>query len=136
MRVRLNFVATTVAAAASAVLVAGLLAGCVPAGPGAEDITSVDFRQSQAIPDFDDSDYMQDDPEQIARLVELFREHGIDPATWRGADSGCTGNRVTRATLHYADSDLGTQLGIDSCNDNAFERAADELFTEWRLQLG
>lgn len=135
MRVRLSFLATAAAAAATAVLAAGLLTGCAPAGPAIDGLTAVDFRQSQAIPDFDDGEYTQDDPEQLERLVELLREHGIDPATWRGADSGCAGNRVTTATLHDGDSGLDTQLRIDSCNDNAFEQAADELFTEWREQL-
>jgi hypothetical protein len=131
MRVRLTF------AAAPVVLVAGILGGCTPAGPGIDRIDAVDFRQTQAVPDFDDSDYTQDDPAEIARFVELLREHGVDPTSWRHAETdGCTGNRVTTLTIRYADSDLATPFSVDSCVPDAFDQEADELFSEWRVALG
>lgn len=121
--------------------VAGILSGCAapspdPApGPGIDRISAVDFRQTQAIEGFDDAEYTQDDPAEIGRFVALLDEHGIDPAHWRGGDRDCDGSRVTTATIHYADSELGTQLRVDTCNDDAFEQAADELFTQWREEL-
>lgn len=130
MRVRLTF------AAAAAAFAVALLGGCAPAGPGIDEIDAVDFRQSQAIPDFDSSDYTQDDPAEIERFIDLLEQYGIDPANWRGQDTGgCTGNRVTGATVRYAGSDLATQFSVDSCSDDAFEQAADDLFTQWRVDL-
>jgi hypothetical protein len=121
-----------------------LLAGCTPTpapdpepapGPGIDEIVAVDFRQSQAIEDFDDSEYTQDDPAAIAEFQSLLVEHGIDPATWEGQDSGCAGNRVTEVTVRYAGTDLATQFGVDSCGDDPFEQDADDLFTGWREEL-
>ena len=129
MRVRLTFLPAALAAASLV-----LLAGCAPSGPGIERIVAVDFSQSQAVPDFDGGDYTQDDPDDMEEFIELLEEYDIDPATWRGQDSGCAGNRITQATLRYADSDLATQISVDSCNDG-FEAEADELFTDWRQEL-
>lgn len=120
-------------------LLVAALAGCVPSpappGPGIDDIASVEFRQSQAILDFDDGTYVQDDPAEVAQLVDLFREYDVDPASWQGQDTGCAGNRVTQVTLAYRDSDLATQFSVDSCSDDPFEQDADALFTRWREEL-
>jgi pimeloyl-ACP methyl ester carboxylesterase len=123
-----------------------LLAGCTPApgpapvpGPGIDEIVAVDFRQSQAIENFDDAEYTQDDPAAIEELQALLAEHGIDPATWEGEDTGCAGNRVTQVTVRYAAAEgedaLAAQFSVDSCSDDPFELDADELFTGWREDL-
>ncbi len=124
--------------AASVVLLAGCAAGPGPLPgppPGVDDIAAVDFRQSQALPEFDDSEYTQDDPDAIAEFRALLREHDVDPATWAAPDSGCPGSRTTQVTVRYRDSDLATQLSVDTCSDDPFELAADELFASWREAL-
>lgn len=122
---------------ALAALVVGALAGCAPpaSGPGIDDIDSVEFRQTQAIQDFDDATYVQDDPAEVRQLVDLLREYDVDPASWQGQDTGCAGNRITQVTLAYRDRDLATQFSVDSCSDDPFEQDADELFTRWRQEL-
>jgi hypothetical protein len=114
------------------------LAGCTPAGPGPDRITALVFSQSQAVPDFDTAEYVQNDPDEVARFIELLDEYDIDPATYRTPDTdGCAGGVTTNVMAGYSGTDLATQFSIDGCaaDDDTFERDATALFSEWREQL-
>ncbi len=122
----------------SAIVAVGvaLLAGCAPSGPGVDRIDELTFHQQQAIPNFDDSEYVQRDADQVARFVKLLDKDGIDPASYHGRDTGgCVGGLSTEVTIGYRDSKLATQLDIDSCGQSkGFESDANALFSEWRGQ--
>lgn len=126
MRIRLTAVA----------FAALLLTGCTAASaPGLDEIESVEFSQSQAVPDFDDGEYTQDDRGEIAEFVDLLRQYDVDPATYRATGETCPGGRETQVAVIYAERNLEARFRVDSCDVRPFAQAADQLFTEWREEL-
>ena len=78
-----------IALAAAALLLTGCSAQ--PVAPNS-DIASLTFHQYQAIENFDDSEYTQDDPTEVARFVSLLDEFGVVPGVTVTADQDeCAG---------------------------------------------
>ena len=78
-----------IALAAAALLLTGCSAR--PVAPNS-DIASLTFHQYQAIENFDDSEYTQDDPTEVARFVSLLDEFGVVPGVTVTADQDeCAG---------------------------------------------
>lgn len=100
------------------------------------DIVSLTFSQSQALPDFDTSEHIQDHPQQVARFTDLLDENrvvwseGIDPSLQ--ADP-CPGSITTEITAHYSGTDIVVgPVTIGGCGDVAFVDEVTALFSEWR----
>lgn len=105
----------------------------------ASAIASVDFHQSQAILDFDDSEYTQDDPAELATFAALLAEFDVVPGVTVTAseDNGCAGGLSTVATVNYADGKTADMF-IATCGEPDYEdfnTQASDLFTQWRLAL-
>lgn len=128
---------TAAAAAALALLAAAALAGCTPSAPSADTIESVTFSQSQALPDFDDGEYTQDDPAEVQKFVDLLETYDIDPGGYQTPDTGgCAGGISSDVTVEY--EKLAAQFSIDGCAapDDTFEADATALLSGWRDDLG
>jgi hypothetical protein len=123
-----------------------LLSACVgPFGPIAmsksvDIIYHVDFTQSQAVPDFDDSEFTfgedSDDVETkwMARFHQLLKDHDIEPWNYRPRDTeGCTGGITTTVHVMYHGAGEDTMV-IDGCaaEDGNFEAEATAFFSEYR----
>ena len=111
-----------------------LLAGC--ATPAADhEIESLLFHQYQAIENFDDSDYSQDDPKQIARFQALLDEFDVTPGeTVTAEEDDCAGGLSTTVEISYTTGDP-VEMFIAACGVpayNEFNSQAADLFTEWR----
>lgn len=112
------------------------LAACAPVTPEPESgMTGVVYHQAQAIPDFDDAEYTQDDPAELQKLQDLIDEYGVTiGVSQTEPDMPCDGGRTTFATITYADAPEAF-LTIEPCGDGDFQefnKAADELFSEWK----
>lgn len=121
-------------ALAAAVL---LLAGCAPAPTTDKPIDSLVYHQSQAIEDFDDSEYTQHEPSQVARFMELLQEYDVVPGvTVTTVEDNCAGGITTTVRVNYQDNTSADML-IASCGDpeyDKFNSAATALFSEWRSE--
>lgn len=102
-----------------------------------DQISAVTFFQYQAIEDFDDGVYRQDDPAEIARFVEVLEEYGVQASAYDDpAEDPCAGGLSAEATIEYLGSDLVAEIRIDGCTvDDGFTAAALDLLTEWREAL-
>lgn len=128
-------VATALAATAA------LLAGCAspapsPTGFANADIVALTFSQDQAILGFDNSEHTQDDPQQVARFVQLLDASGVVwsegvPDDLRGIP--CPGSITTHITAVYAETDVVVgPVDVGGCSDIAFVDEVTALFSEWR----
>jgi hypothetical protein len=100
------------------------------------DIVALTFSQEQAIPDFDNSEHTQDDPQQVARFVQLLDASGV---VWSEgipdalAAAPCPGSITTRITAHYRGTDVVVgPVDVGGCSDIAFVGDVTALFAEWR----
>ena len=102
------------------------------------DITSIVFHQSQAIQDFDDSEYIQTAAGALAEFGTLLEEYGVDPGVTDTSGDACPGSLTSTLRIEYvggetADLDL-TTCGAPIAYDDFNQRATD-LVSEWREQL-
>jgi outer membrane murein-binding lipoprotein Lpp len=119
-----------------------LLSGCIgpfqtygPLNKSIDLIYHAEFSQSQAVPDFDDSEYTI---EEYDPALELFKDQlrGFDIEPWnytpRETD-GCTGGVTTTVRMLYHGSGESTMV-IDACGaaDDSFEAVATQIFTDFR----
>lgn len=100
-------------------------------------IGSLTFHQYQAIQDFDDAEYVQDDPAQVARFQALLTEFDVVPGvTVTTVEDGCDGGLSTTVELAYVDG--GTvEMFLATCGEPAYDEfnaQAIDLFTQWRLE--
>ena len=94
-------------------------------GPALE-IASVVVSQQQAVPDFDGSRYLVEDPGELARLEAILNPtHPVVTA------SGCDGGRTTVLEVVPADGDPFV-LTTDTCSSDATAEEIDALVQEWR----
>lgn len=116
-----------------------LLTGCTaqPVAPN-EDITSLTFHQYQAIENFDDSEYTQDNPTEVARFVTLLDEFDVVPGvTVTATQDQCSGGLSSTVQVDYRGGQTADMF-IASCGEphyDAFNQQANELLTEWRIDL-
>lgn len=101
-----------------------------------DDIVSLTFSQSQALPDFDTSEHTQDNPRQIAKFTDLLFEKrivwslGVDPAL---VGEPCPGSITTAITAHYSGTDIVVgPVEIGGCSDDAWVDQVTKLFSNWR----
>jgi hypothetical protein len=110
-----------------------------PGGDGTTTIDSVTFEQYQAVPDFDDSEYLQTDAGALAELQALFDEHGVVPGeTITTEQDECDGGLSTNLELEYSNGET-VEMFIADCGlpeYDEFNAAANDLFTDWRKALG
>lgn len=115
-----------------------LLAGCTATPVSTTDIVALTFHQFQAIENFDDSEYVQDDPAEIARFVALLGEHNVVPGrTVTAKQDYCDGGISTTVTVEYADG-AEADMFIARCGEeqySEFNSLSNELFSEWREEL-
>jgi hypothetical protein len=98
-----------------------------------QQISSVAYNQYQAIVDFDDAEYTQDDATQLAKFQQLLEQYNVTPGVTQTApQDGCAGGLSTTATLTYHDASTAKMV-ISSCDSsNVFAGKANNLFTQWR----
>src|SRR4051812_24882091 len=91
--------AAVILASAGLVVVLG---GCVgPMGQDAGNLFSVTFSQSQAIPDFDDTEYQLEGTD-VDAFRELLNDFDVDPGDYNSPDtSGCTGGLSTHLDMGF-----------------------------------
>ena len=122
-------------AAAAVVL---LLAGCTPTPASTTEVTSLTFHQYQAIEDYDDAEYVQDDPAEIERFVALLDEYDVVPGeTVTAAQDYCDGGLSTTVEVGYEDG-ASAEMFIAACGEpqyDEFNSKATELFSEWHQNL-
>lgn len=114
-----------------------LLAGCAPAPTPDKPIDSLVYHQYQAIEDFDDSEYTQHEPSQVARFMELLEEYDVVPGvTVTTVEDNCAGGLSTTVTVNYTDN-TSADMFIAACGEpdyDEFNSAATALFSEWRSE--
>jgi hypothetical protein len=100
-------------------------------------ISSVTYHQYQAVLDFDDAEYTQDDATQLAKLQQLLEQYDVTPGVTQTApQDGCTGGLSTTAIVSYRDTSTA-KMFISSCDSgNVFAGKANDLFSEWRKAAG
>lgn len=122
----------------TAAVVILVLAGCAPTPVSETTIVSLAFHQYQAIEDYDDSEYVQDDPAEIARFTELLDEFDVVPGkTVTAAQDNCAGGLSTTVTVDYEDG-ATADMFIAACGEpqyDEFNSKASELFSEWHEEL-
>jgi hypothetical protein len=97
----------------------------------------IGYSQYQAVAGFDDREYSQDIPEEVARFVALLEEYDIDPDGYVSmADPGCTGGVSTVVSL-FNTSDLAphviARMEFEDCGRTGnFDHDATTLVSEWR----
>jgi len=120
-----------------------LLSGCgpLPWTPEArqhnEWIATLTFSQSQAVPGFDDAEYVIDGGQGVVDFIALLEKHGVRASTYSGPDtSGCTGGLSTQLEIAFHGAGP-RELTIDSCglDDDTFEAEANAFFAMWREDL-
>jgi hypothetical protein len=101
------------------------------------DIVALTFAQDQAILGFDNSEYTQQNPQQVARFVQILDENGV---VWsEGIPDDllavpCPGSITTHITAVYADTDVVVgPVDVGGCSDLAFVNDVTALFSEWRM---
>jgi hypothetical protein len=102
-----------------------------------DKIIAVTFALSQAIEDFDDHRYRQNDAAEIARFIALLDEHGVTAAEYDDpADEPCDGGLSAEVVLEYAEAPDVAEILIDGCTtDDGFSEEVLDLLTEWRGAL-
>lgn len=98
---------------------------------------SIDYAQSQAVPDFDDSVHTQADPGEIAKFVALLDQYDIDPDGYVStSEAGCAGGVRTVVSLFDTSSpkeNLAARMEIDGCGKSSgFDAEATTLLSGWR----
>jgi hypothetical protein len=116
-----------------------VLTGCAapPARP-ATDITSITFSQYQAIENFDDSEYTQNDRSQVAIFAALLDQFDVVPGvTITAVEDDCAGGLSSTVTVEYSEGPQA-QMFIASCGKpeyDTFNQQVNRLLTEWRTEL-
>jgi hypothetical protein len=122
-----------------AALAVVLLAGCAATPSGPRAIESITFSQFQAIEDFDDADYTQDDPKALAEFQALLDQYDVVPGqTVTTVEDQCDGGLSSTVAIDYAD-DSTAEMFIADCGEpdfDDFNAAANDLLTDWRQALG
>lgn len=104
------------------------------------EIASVAFNQHQSVQDFDDAEYTQDDPRQLAEFRAMLDEYGVTLGVTETADpdDACPGALTTSASVKYEDGEVA-DLFLSTCGANPryedFNNAATALLTTWREDL-
>jgi hypothetical protein len=105
-----------------------------PNGGFANDqIRAVTYSLSQAIEGFDDTEYRQEDRDQVGRFAALLDRYGITASEYDPPTEPCEGGLSADVTLEYAATDLVAALVVDGCTvDDGFSADALELLEAWR----
>lgn len=137
MRINVGWIALAIAAIGAAALAVLFVITFGTARLADREISSLTFHQYQAILDFDDAEYVQDDPAQVARFQTLLTEYDVVPGqTVTAVEDGCDGGLSTTVELTYAGGDTA-EMFIASCGEPAYDEfnaRATDLFTQWRLE--
>lgn len=139
MRLNIGWVALGIAAIGAAVLAVFFTLTYLEARTTADRgaIGSLTFHQYQAIQDFDNAEYVQDDPAQVARFQGLLDEFGVIPGlTVTTVEDGCDGGLSTTVEVTYVDG-AAAEMFLATCGEpdyDEFNVQAIGLFTQWRLE--
>jgi hypothetical protein len=135
MRLLVALVAVVVVA-----IVAVLIAVDNAPAPRLERVTSIDYSQSKAILDFDDSAHTITDTARIASFTHLVAKYSID--VWhfdQTLNDVCTGGLSTDIDLHFARAKTAS-LRLYDCGRTVprgtFVSDATALFTKLRVAAG
>jgi hypothetical protein len=139
MRINIGWIALGIATIAAAVLAVFFTLAYLEARTVTDrgTIESLTFHQYQAIEDFDDAEYTQDDPAQVQRFQALLDEYDVTPgSTVTTVEDECAGGISTTIEIAYAEGDpvemFLAKCGVPAYDD--FNSAAIDLFTQWRLE--
>jgi len=137
MRINVGWIVVAIAAIGAAALAVLFVITVGTARLAEGEIESLTFHQYQAIQDFDDAEYVQDDPAQVARFQALLTEFDVVPGvTVTTVEDRCDGGLSTTVELTYAGGDTA-EMFIASCGEPAYDEfnsRAIDLFTQWRLE--
>ena len=127
-----------VVAVAIAVVLAVLFVVQVSRAPVVRPFAKIEFHQTAAEPDFDNSTITVTNPEQLHRFGSLVHKYDVDLASFDSASAiGCTGGTTTHATLFFT-SGAEQSITIFSCGstEKGFTTSATSLFSGWRSSAG
>jgi hypothetical protein len=98
--------------------VGAVLSACAASTPSAIDaMASVTYSQEQAVPDFDDGEYVMEG-DYLIPLQDLMRKHDIDPATYPGGGTACPGSISTDVTVAFSDDRPDASFSMEGCGDD------------------
>lgn len=105
------------------------LTGCTAPAERPE-VTSIEFSQFQAIPDYDTNTYTVTDAAQIDALERILDEHNWT-AEWLQSGESCHGSITTQLGITMDDGTLA-QFEINNCDDsNEFVDELTDLVSSW-----
>lgn len=93
------------------------------------EIERAEASQSQAIPDFDTTTYLIDDPAELDRLEAIITDAGV-VGDYRSSGESCPGSITT--DVAYSTAEATHTITIGTCSPSAFDEAVTELVSEWR----
>ncbi len=97
-------------------------------------ITSVSYKQSQSVPNFDDSTRTTTDPIKLAALEKILRDDGWHPGDEPDEhNDGCSGGIATTVTMQLSDGS-SARLATYACGDSSDRLTTDltTLVSAWR----
>jgi hypothetical protein len=97
-------------------------------------LTSVSYRQIEAVPNFDESMHTTTDPARLTALTKVLKDNGWTPgATVGTGDGGCAGGIETQLVLALGDGST-SKLTTYRCGDGngALTRDVTSLVSSWR----
>lgn len=99
-------------------------------------ISSIEFSQSKAVPNFPDATHTTTEPARIAAFTALVKRYSIDVTNFdQSLNDDCTGGLSTDITLRFAPSGAA-KLRLYDCGRTVprgtFVSDATALFTTWR----
>ncbi len=105
--------------------------------PQVKPIRSIEYHQSQSVPNFHDGTHSVTDPARIAAFSALVQKYSIDLANFDvSLNDDCTGGLATDLTVTFTDS-TSQKLGIYDCGGalakGTFVSDATALFLRWRI---
>ena len=137
MRINVGWIALAIAAIGAAALAVFFMITVGTARFSEREIESLTFHQYQAILDFDDAEYVQDDPAQVARFQALLTEFHVVPGqTVTTVEDGCDGGLSTTVEIGFSGGG-STEMFLATCGEPAYDEfntQATDLFTQWRLE--
>lgn len=99
-----------------------------------KQIRSIEFSQSQAVPNFDDSSHTVRDQQRIREFAALVKKYDVDVTDYDTAlNDGCTGGTATNIHLHFVDGSA-QKLRTYACGgaSGTFVQDVTDLFGGWK----
>jgi hypothetical protein len=101
-------------------------------GHDVAQITKLEYSQSKAVPDFDNSTHTVTDTADLSQLRSVLQRDGWYPGAVTSSGDGCTGGLTTNLHLTFADHS-SSQLTVYQCGGSTDSLTTDvtELISSW-----